>query len=199
MNKSSFCALVPMAFALACGGAANTPDKPFPQTVPPAASDGPRAEPAVPAAIRGNMVGRAVQEPFYDPDAHQRLLARPRAWCGAARRHDPLIAEVVRIVTAKATDSLAHLRLTHKLPMLSPDAVSFVRDEAVCEKAAKAFDRITHAGDLLAEHKRVHPVLVVRVGDVYVVEEARARGELWSVEFFDADWRSRGFGYSAGH
>jgi hypothetical protein len=83
--------------------------------------------------------------------------------------------------------------------MLSRDAVFFVRDEAICEKAAKAFDRVTHTGELLAEHKRLHPVLVVRVGDVFVVEEARLRGAVWSVEFFDLDWRHRGFGFGAGH
>jgi hypothetical protein len=201
MNKPTLLRLcaVSIAFTLACESGSKTPDEQVPQTAPPAASNASPAEPGVAAGILLIPLGPGIQEPVYDPDAHQRLLARPPSWCGAARRNDPLIADVVRIVTGELTDSLVQMRLTHNLPMLSPDAVFLVRDEAVCEKAAKAFDRITHAGDFLAEHKRLRPVLVVPVGDVYVVEEARPRGDIWSVEFFDADWRPRGFGYGAGH
>jgi hypothetical protein len=81
---------------------------------------------------------------------------------------------------------------------MSPDAIAIVRDETVCETAAKAYDRIFHSIDLLADHRRLMPALVIRLGPVFLVEEARLRGDHWEVMFFDANWRQLGGGYGAG-
>jgi hypothetical protein len=76
--------------------------------------------------------------------------------------------------------------------------VVLVQDQTICETAAKAYDRVFHSIDLLAKHQSIQPVLVIRLGTMFVVEEARKRGGHWEVVFFDAAWRHLGFGYGAG-
>ena len=145
----------------------------------------------------GVAIGPFEQAARYNPDVHQALLARPSSWCGARRPADPLLAEAIRIATGNSNDALAERRL-RGIPRMRRGEIALIREEKMCEQAAKAFDRAVHAGQLLEEHKRLQPALVVKLGPVFLVEEARPRGEIWEVKFFDLNWHLLGFGYGAG-
>jgi len=142
--------------------------------------------------------GSSIEAQYYNADIHQKLLKRPSSWCGRRRPNDPLMREAIRMVTAGPSDTFASYRRTHGIPKMDRRAVVLVQDQTICETAAKAYDRIFHSIDLLAKHKSIQPVLVIRLGTVFVVEEARKRGGYWEVMFFDGAWRHLGFGYGAG-
>src|SRR5712671_2506415 len=154
--------------------------------VPPPAEQAPAAS----YQVQALQFGSGVPAPRYDADLHQQTLARPKAWCGNERRDDPLLVDARRIVSGPDSDAMAYYRLAYAIPEMSPDAVSLVRDEAVCERAAKAYDRIFHGIDLLEDHRGLMPALAIKLGAVFIVEEARPRGSHWEVMFFDENWRA---------
>lgn len=142
--------------------------------------------------------GQTIAAQYYDADIYQKLLKRPSSWCGRSRPNDPLIREAIRMVTGGPGDAFASYRRTHGIPKMDRRSVVLIQDHVICETAAKAYDRIFHSGDLLKDHKSIQPVLVIRLGNVFVVEEARRRGRYYEVMFFDTAWRHLGSGYGAG-
>ena len=148
--------------------------------------------------------GAVIVDPVvYQPAIHQSLLEHPSLWCGKPRPADPLLADAIQIssgTNSKESDlkGWEGFRVFHHIPIVMADKVSLVADETICRSAAIAFDRVIYSGRLLSEHKSLTPVIVVRLGDVWLVEEARARDLPWEVLFFDQGRKNRGASYGAG-
>ncbi|MGH7459666.1 MAG: hypothetical protein ACREMA_01395 [Longimicrobiales bacterium] len=69
-------------------------------------------------------------------------------------------------------------------------------DESTCRRAAQAYAELLRRW--VTRDWVDRPVLVVRVGRVYLVDDLRARDKYWEVMIFDVDW-TRLAGYGGGH
>jgi hypothetical protein len=83
-------------------------------------------------------------------------------------------------------------REEYDVPRVSADAITVVRDEKICERAANAYR--DHLRRFVDQTWPDTPVLVVRLGDRYLVDDLRSRdGEdaYWETMIFDKRWRHR--------
>jgi hypothetical protein len=113
------------------------------------------------------------------------------SWCAKPRPQEPLLRDAERLGTGQ--DSLAaSQREEYDVPRVSADAITLVRDEKTCERAARAYR--DHLRRFVDQAWPDAPVLVVRLGDRYLVDDLRSRdGEdaYWEVMIFDKQWRKR--------
>ena len=154
----------------------------------------------VPASERkiGPVDGRiATLETTPQPSERTSPLATPGQWCGVIDNPDPLLSDAVTMASPSPDNTLglAGMKLIHRIPNIDRRDIAFVRDEVICEQAARAYD-IELSG---TEHSSFIPVKVIRLRGVWVVEAARRRSILpWTVAFFDSDWRHLGMTYGGG-
>lgn len=132
--------------------------------------------------------GLAVPEP----------LVHQQTWCAAPRSNEPLLADAKRLLGASDPESVRH---REKYGLNRTSAVSVIRDEPTCRQASHASWNVlrTSVWDRFLGHADT-PVLTVRVGSVYLVDDQRSRDgrdAYWEVMVFDAKWK-RLSGYGAG-
>ena len=112
-------------------------------------------------------------------------------WCAPSRPQEPLILDANRMATSADSASM-DTRSVPGAARVAPTAVVVIRDEATCERAAIAYrDRMRQ---FVAENWPDAPVLVVRVGEFYFVDDLRSReGDeaYWEVIVFDANWKKK--------
>jgi hypothetical protein len=104
------------------------------------------------------------------------LLAHPpreRVWCGDPDATGWVMSKVVPLVTARGAAADAH-RTRYAMPSAPLDSVIVVKDEAICERAARAYYRHS-LGPIPAGG-----VSVVRVRNRYAVLGGLRAGE-WSI------------------
>jgi hypothetical protein len=99
--------------------------------------------------------------------------ARERLWCGDPNATGWAIRSVAQTVTARGAKADEY-RKRLSLPMAPLDSIIVVSDEAICERAARAYYRHV-LGPMPAGG-----VSVVRVGDRYAVLGGIRAGE-WTV------------------
>ena len=117
-------------------------------------------------------------------------------WCASPRVDEPLLRdarfEPARGVGRPGPDSiyinLAHLPRRSRPIRVPSDSIQVVRDESVCRRAAHLY------ADLIREESpdwTTKPVLIVRVGSFYLVDDQRSRdgaSPVWEVHVFDHNW-----------
>ena len=123
---------------------------------------------------------------------------RQSSWCAAPRSNEPLLLDAKRLLGSSDPES-ARQRKKYSLNRSSP--VKVIRDEPTCRQASHAYWSVlrTSVPDLFGGHADT-PVLTVRVGSVYLVDDQRSRDgrdAYWEVMIFDAKWQ-RLSGYGAG-
>jgi hypothetical protein len=124
------------------------------------------------------------------------VMVTPAGWCGEPRPSDPLLAEAIDM--ARGAGEYKFAKNAHAIPDLPRSAITFIHDEATCERAALAYQAIVGIAEEENGSLTLSPVLVIKLGGVFAVEAARPRGELWEVAFFDRNWNNLGWGYGAG-
>lgn len=148
------------------------------------------------------VANAAVEEvqrlPIYDPDTDQDHLRKPARWCARARSTEPLLREAARMA-AGDDEHFSLIRQMNNLPQTPASAVRVVTDEATCEAAARAYDRAEYRGYFRDEHSALMPVLAVKVGTAYLVDDLRDRSMGWAVIPFDRDWNELMGSYGGGH
>ena len=105
--------------------------------------------------------------------------------------------DAIRVGTA--TDERSALdRTIYKIPKVPRESIAIVSEDSVCRAAASAYAGILRKSvDATTPDK---PVLVIRVGDVFFVDDLRSRqgrDAYWEAMVFDAQWRHR-WSYGAG-
>jgi hypothetical protein len=78
------------------------------------------------------------------------------------------------------------------VPRVPAEEVVQVRDTAICERAATAYR--DHLRRFVNKEWPDAPVLVVRVGQMYLVDDLRSRqgpDAYWEVMVFDQHWKHR--------
>jgi hypothetical protein len=128
------------------------------------------------------------------------ICADAQAWCAPSRSEEPLLADARNLIRATDAD-WKHVRETVKLGRVAIDSVMVIRDDEVCRRAAAAYWAILRSAvpDRFGSRADT-PVLVLRVGSVYLVDDRRSRSgrsAYWEVMVFDRSWR-RLYGYGAG-
>ena len=112
-------------------------------------------------------------------------------WCAAPRADEPLLRDAHDLGTSDDSVWVAK-RFIHEVPRVSSEAIVLVRDEAICHRAARAYgDRLRRFVD---KKWRDVPVVVVRIGEMYLVDDLRPRDgsdAYWEVMLFDKTWRKR--------
>jgi hypothetical protein len=112
------------------------------------------------------------------------------SWCATPRPNEPLVDDARRVVERKlwADDAeiLAALR--------APDrTIEVIRTEEVCEAAATAYARLRiHEAETAP--RPVVPVLVVRLGQVWLVDDLRDRNLVSETGIFSKTWRVLAWG-----
>lgn len=67
--------------------------------------------------------------------------------------------------------------------------VFLVRDEAICERAARLYDQVEYSSAAPPNHTAFNPVVVVAMGPLYLVDDRRPRRlDEWMVELYDRNW-----------
>lgn len=128
----------------------------------------------------------------------QSVLDRSSSWCAAPRSNEPLLLDAKRLLGSSDPES-ARQREKYGLNRNSP--VRVLRDEPTCRQASHAYWSVlrTSVPDLFGAHADT-PVLTVKVGSVYLVDDQRSRDgrdAYWEVMIFDDKWH-RLSGYGAG-
>jgi hypothetical protein len=139
---------------------------------------------------------RDVIDLTYEPARDQAKLQKPASWCAPLRPADPLLKDARK----GALDGLYLLGIVGgSLYPVSPRIVRVIRDEKTCETAARRYDTVKFGGGStsLEDHPAIHAVIVIAVGDAYLVEDATERGVYWVVAGFDHEWHELG-SYGAG-
>jgi hypothetical protein len=145
--------------------------------------------------IAVTAVEQAERQP-YDAERDQASLVRPERWCAAPRPLEPLLAEVSALVAdAQSADAF---RVMNGLPSGALGAPRVITNEALCEAAAKAYDRVEYQGTDEV-HTSIAAVLVVSAGTVYFVDDLRDRDQVWLVVPFDGRWNPLAMPYGGGH
>ena len=110
-----------------------------------------------------------------------RLDAQQPSACAVPSRRAELRDRFERFVASE--DSLeTAFRQRYQLPHLPPDSVLVVTDEALCERAARAYYR-----DSLGP-RPIAGVAVLRIGDTYVVYGANRGGHWIALNFYTRDF-----------
>jgi hypothetical protein len=128
------------------------------------------------------------------------VSADAQAWCAPSRSEEPLLTDARNLIRSSDAD-WKHVRETVKLGTVPNDSIVVIRDDEVCRRAAAAYWAILRRSVPERFGSRTDaPVLVVRVGSVYLVDDRRSRdgrSAYWEVMVFDQSW-GRLYGYGAG-
>ena len=118
-------------------------------------------------------------------------------WCAHPRVAEPLLIEGVTPGTSR-TERATYQRDILGMPLMSREAIVVINDEGICTAAAKAYWNVLResVATIFLDHPDT-PVLVVRVGAFYMVDDLRQRDTNWEVMIFDERWK-RLYGYGGG-
>ena len=115
------------------------------------------------------------------------------SWCAAPRRDEPLLNDAQLLLEGKLwendnADILAALRE-------APDrSIEVVTDQHICEVAAAAYARRRMTDPTDTTPRSIVPVLVVRVGRLWLVDDLRDRDDISETAVFSNMWRLLGWG-----
>ena len=123
-------------------------------------------------------------------------IESPLTWCASPRIEEPLLRDAIRFGFGDDPQATSFRNMNH-VERIAADVIAIVHAEAVCEAAARAYDALEYRG---TARQVFRPVLVVRVGRMYLVDDVRPRGDgFFAVYPFDDQWRP-GFGaFGDGH
>jgi hypothetical protein len=139
----------------------------------------------------------AVAVLFAAPTTDERASAQPKPWCAKARPQEPLMKDAIRVGTANDERSALDRKL-YRIAQVPRESIAMINDDAVCRQAAGAYFAILRKS--VDSTKQDKPVIVIRVGKVYFVDDLRSRqgpAAIWEAMVFDEKWR-RLWGYGAG-
>lgn len=118
-----------------------------------------------------------------EPPTHP--VPSPAHWCGQPRPNEPLRLEAEDLAFGPDGELM---RSMNGLPVVGGSEITLVTDERICERAART----------LYGPESASPVLVFKVGAVYMVDDLGDRNNYWHVQLFDRTWRFLGGGYGGG-
>lgn len=125
----------------------------------------------------------------YIAEDDQDSLKPPAHWCAVPRRNEPLLREAREMASGSRNNYFAQIRDLNYLARVPASTVAVVADETLCERAARAYDRDVYSGGFTVdEHVALKAVLVVQVGDAYLVDDLGDRTLFWNVVPYDRDW-----------
>jgi hypothetical protein len=128
---------------------------------------------------------------IWGPRSEAPGVPAPDHWCATPRRHEPLVRDAIRLVTASDTSSWGIERKVYGIRRVPRASIVVSRDDEVCRQAAMAYSAIREMPDP-ALPRQVVPVVVVQVDLRYLVDDLRSRRQHWEVEVFDIRWRHIG-------
>ena len=97
--------------------------------------------------------------------------------------------DAIALATDPANTTWGVNRVVWNIPEVPRNALAYTTNESVCRAAAEAYARLTV---LEGETVRLRPVLVIQIGDKYLVDDLRSRRgpyPNWEVAVFDRDWQ----------
>jgi hypothetical protein len=111
-------------------------------------------------------------------------------WCAEPRPDEPLLGDA-KGLRNPADTSWATTRYVFKIPPVRADAeIAVVRDEAICRSGAEAY--AAHMRGIFGEGWPVKPVLVIRVGDMYLADDLGPRDgdhAVWTALLLNNKWQ----------
>ena len=112
------------------------------------------------------------------------------SWCAEPRAAEPVLVDALRLGSGQDSVAAAQ-RAEYEVPHVAVDEIVLVRDEKTCKQAANAY--LNHLRRFVPSQEWPDaPVLVVRIGDVYLVDDLRSRtgdDAYWETMVFDKTWR----------
>jgi hypothetical protein len=105
--------------------------------------------------------------------------------------------DAVRIGTANDERSVRE-RQMYRIGQVARQSIAIVREESICRQAASSYGSVLRK--VFDDKIPDKAVLVVKVGDMYFVDDLRSRqgrDAYWEAMVFDGQWR-RIWGYGAG-
>ena len=122
-------------------------------------------------------------------------------WCATPRSPEPLLRDAIRFSTSPPKSRARIDGMVFGIPRVARSSIVIVKKEATCHVAALAYWR-DGSGALWNGEPRQGPapVVVVKVDDVYLVDDPAAKREdsvFWQAIVFDRNWRLR-IRYGAG-
>ena len=110
-------------------------------------------------------------------------------WCAEPRPEEPLLRDA-RGLANPDDAGWATSRAVFDIPLIPSAKIDVIRDEALCRRSA--VDYGDHMRSVADERWTDKPVLVLRVGDMYLVDDQRSRKGVdayWTVLLFSKDWK----------
>jgi hypothetical protein len=111
--------------------------------------------------------------------------ARTR-WCAEPRPDEPLL-RAAQGLRDPADTGWATTRYVFKIPLLPDANITVIGDETICRELAEIYaDHIRSVGD---PGWAARPVLVVRLGSMYLVDDPSSGDGYWTVLLLDSKWQ----------
>ena len=108
-------------------------------------------------------------------------------WCAEPRRDEPLLRDAQGL-RDPADSSWATTRFVFDIPLVPDAKIAVVRDETICRERAESYAH--HIRRVADPDWITKPVLVVRIGSMYLVDDLSSRDGYWTVLLLDNKWQT---------
>jgi hypothetical protein len=111
-------------------------------------------------------------------------------WCAKPRPHEPLLRDAQGLRDPNNRE-WATRRYVFKIPLVRDAQVAVVSDEATCRAGAEAY--ADHMRGIFGAGWPAKPVLVIRVGELYLVDDQGPRdgkSAVWYALVVDKAWQT---------
>lgn len=112
--------------------------------------------------------------------------------CLVPRRHEPLVDDARLLMNEEHVWEHNNVEIRKALKESPDRSVGVVRNERVCERAARAYARSRMSEPIETTPRVVLPVLVIRVGPVWLVDDRRGGG-ISETGVYTQSWRLIGW------
>jgi hypothetical protein len=114
----------------------------------------------------------------------------PTNWCAEPRPDEPLLHDAQGLRDAE-NSVWATRRYVFKIPLVPDAEIAVVQDETICRAGAEAY--AAHMRGIFGAGWPAKPVLVIRVGDMFLVDDRGSRDGKhghWTVLLLDNAWQT---------
>lgn len=121
------------------------------------------------------------------------VKTKPASWCASPRPNEPLLIDAHQLVEGKLWEN-DNAEILQELEASGDRSIEVVTDQSVCELAAVAYARLRLMERTDTAPRSIVPVLVIRVGRVWLADDLRDRGGGSETGVFSRSWIRLGWG-----
>ena len=119
------------------------------------------------------------------------VKAKPASWCSPPRPNEPLPEDARFLIKGELWRDHSDEILEELNSGPDPDtSIEVVKDERVCEGAAVAYARLRTIDPTQTAPRSVVPLLVIRVGGVWLVYDLQVPDDVSETAVFSRSWRA---------